>query len=252
MKEEKKFEIPVVELQEVTFSYNGPPVLEGVSFRVDRGDFMALIGPNGAAKSTLMKIMLGLLTPDRGAVRLFGEDVRNFRQWHRVGYVPQQGGQVNIAFPATVTETVASGLYGGYMKFLKGQERDKAVREAMATVGIEHLARRLIGELSGGQRQKVFLARSLVKKPEALFLDEPTAGIDPESQEEFYSLLENLNKHHGLTVVMITHDIGMAYGRATKIGCVGCRKVGVHENIKDITEDHIAEVMGYRIKRKRR
>ncbi|ADL06856.1 metal ABC transporter ATP-binding protein [Thermosediminibacter oceani] len=250
MKEENK-KTPVVELQNVTFSYNGPPVLEGVSLRVERGDFMALIGPNGAAKSTLMKIMVGLLTPNRGTVRLFGEDIRKFRQWYRIGYVPQQGGHVNLAFPATVEEAVASGLYGGFMKFFKGQEIDKAVREAMATVGIEHLARSLLGELSGGQRQKVFLARSLVKKPEALFLDEPTAGIDPESQEEFYSLLKNLNELHGITVVMITHDIGMAYDRATRIGCVGSRKVDVHENIKDITEDHIAEVMGYRIKKKR-
>ncbi|MCG0275827.1 MAG: metal ABC transporter ATP-binding protein [Thermosediminibacteraceae bacterium] len=242
--------IPVVELKEVTYSYGGPPVLKGVSLQVEKGDFFALIGPNGAAKTTLMKIMLGLIVPSEGEVRLFGQKVRNFREWYRVGYVPQESGHINTAFPATVKETVASGLYGIGRKPINRKFQDQAVKEAMARVGIEHLSGRLIGELSGGQRQKVFLARALVKKPEALFLDEPTVGIDSESQEEFYSLLRNLNKEQGLTVIIITHDIERACSMANKVGCVRDGKVDVHENLKGITEEHIAEVMGYRIKRK--
>ncbi|SHM20672.1 zinc transport system ATP-binding protein [Caldanaerovirga acetigignens] len=241
---------PVVELKGVSFSYGGPKVLEKVNMKVEKGDFFALIGPNGAAKTTLMKVMLGLVVPNEGEVKLFGKNVKSFREWHKIAYVPQNGGQINLSFPATVREVVASGLFGKAGS-MKGKSVVEAVRKAMATVGIEPLAARLIGELSGGERQKVFLARSLVGNPEVLFLDEPTTGIDAESQEEFYGLLEHFNKERGLTVVMITHDIGMACGMANKIGCVKSGKVDVHENTKDVTEDHIAEIMGYSMKNKR-
>lgn len=242
--------LPVVELQNVSFSYGGPRVLEKVNMKVEAGDFMALIGPNGSAKTTLMKIMLGLIAPDEGEVRLFGKNVRSFRQWHKIAYVPQNVGQINLSFPATVREIVVSGLFGRGMT-LKGKALEDEVRKALSTVGIESLATKLIGELSGGQRQKVLLARSLVGSPEALFLDEPTTAIDAESQEEFYGLLEQLNKEQGLTVVMITHDIGMACGMASKIGCVKNGRVDVHENTRDVTEAHIAEIMGYSIKKRR-
>ncbi|MCF6096185.1 metal ABC transporter ATP-binding protein [Thermovorax subterraneus] len=241
---------PVVELKDVSFSYGGPKVLEKVNIKVEKGDFFALIGPNGAAKTTLMKIMLGLVVPDEGEVKLFGKNVKSFRQWHKIAYVPQHGGQINLSFPATVREVVASGLFGKNRP-LKGKSLEEAVKKALATVGIEHLAARLIGELSGGQRQKVLLARCLVGNPEVVFLDEPTSGVDAESQQEFYDLLDRLNKERGLTVVMITHDIGTACGIANKIGCVKGGKVDIHENTKDITEDHIAEIMGYSIKKQR-
>lgn len=237
----------VVRLTDVTFGYNGTPVLEDVSLSVMEGEFLALIGPNGAAKSTLMKLMVGLLLPRTGEVRLFGRDVRRFGEWNRIGYVSQLAAQVNTGFPATVEEVVSSGFYSGFGKFFDTVRRRKAVEHALELVGISRLSRRLVGELSGGQRQKVFLAKALVKKPEALFLDEPTTGIDAASSQEFYTLLKELNRREGITVVIITHDIGAAFDKAEKIGCVRSGRVYIHNNTDEVTEEHIAEVLGYRI-----
>lgn len=237
----------VVGLSGVTFSYNGSPVLENVSLSVEAGDFVAVIGPNGAAKSTLMRIMVGLLRPKAGQVRLFGVDVRNFKDWHKIGYVSQQAGHINTGFPATVEEVVSSGYYGGFGRIFDGAGRREAVGKALELVGITELSGRLVGELSGGQRQKVFLAKALMKTPEALFLDEPTTGIDAASQREFYELLLNLNKNEGITVVIITHDIGAAFDKAKKICCVKDKTVVLHQNLDEVTEEHIAEVLGYRI-----
>ncbi|MDI3481665.1 MAG: zinc transport system ATP-binding protein [Tepidanaerobacteraceae bacterium] len=237
----------VVSLTGVTFGYNGTPVLKDVNLTVKAKDFIALIGPNGAAKSTLMKLMVGLLLPRTGEVRLFGSDVRRFGQWHRIGYVSQNAVRVNTGFPATVEEVVASGFYSGFGKLFDTAGRRKAVQQALEMTGIQNLSRRLVGELSGGQLQKVFLAKALVKKPEALFLDEPTTGIDAASSKEFYTLLKELNMREGITVVVITHDIGAAFDRAAKIGCVRNGKVYIHDNIDEVTQEHVAEVLGYRI-----
>ncbi|WP_422446546.1 metal ABC transporter ATP-binding protein [Thermoanaerobacterium sp. DL9XJH110] len=237
----------VVGLSGVTFSYDGGTVLENVSLSVKAGDFVAVIGPNGAAKSTLMRIMIGLLRPKAGRVRLFGSDVRNFKEWHRIGYVSQQAGQINTEFPATVEEVVSLGYYSGFGKVFDNAARKEAVKRALKLTGIAELSGRLVGELSGGQRQKVFLAKALVRSPEALFLDEPTTGIDAASQREFYELLVRLNKDLGITVVIITHDIGAAFDKATRICCVKNKKVFIHENTDEVTEEHIAEVLGYRL-----
>ncbi|QGP93904.1 Vitamin B12 import ATP-binding protein BtuD [Neomoorella glycerini] len=237
----------VVRLVDVTFSYNSSPVLERVNLAVEAGEFLALIGPNGAAKSTLLKIMVGLLRPKVGEVRLFGRDIRRFRDWHRIGYIAQNAGHINTSFPATVAEVVASGYYSGLKGLFDGRARKRMVAEALELAGIKELAGHLIGELSGGQRQKVFLARALVKRPAALFLDEPTTGIDAASREEFYRLLAHLNREKGLTVIIVTHDIGAAFARAQKIGCVRDRGVYIHEKLSEVDQDHIAEVLGYRI-----
>lgn len=244
MRKKNHFTGEVVKLTDVTFFYNDTPVLENVNLSVGAGEFLALIGPNGAAKSTLMKLMLGLLKPRTGEVKLFGRDIRRFSDWSKIGYVPQQV-SLNTAFPATVEEVVSSGFYSGFGKFFDRKKRQEAVEHAMKLAGISELSRRLVGELSGGQRQKVFLAKALVKKPEALFLDEPTTGIDAASQQDFYNLLMRLNRNEGITVVIITHDIGVAFDKAGKIGCVRDRSVYIHENTEEVTQEHIAEVMGY-------
>ncbi|WP_258359589.1 metal ABC transporter ATP-binding protein [Moorella sulfitireducens] len=237
----------VVRLVNVTFAYNEAPVLEDVNLAVKAGDFLALIGRNGAAKSTLLKIMVGLLRPKSGEVRLFGWDIRSFRDWDLIGYISQNAGDINASFPATVAEVVASGYYGGWRGLFARRARKEIVEEALELAGIKDLAGRLIGELSGGQRQKVFLARALVKKPAALFLDEPTTGIDAVAREDFYRLLAHLNRERGMAVVIVTHDIGAAFTRAKKIGCVRDRHVYIHENINEVDQDHIAEVLGYRL-----
>ncbi len=237
----------IVSLDGVSFAYNGGPVLKDVNMRVNAADYMAIIGPNGAAKSTLIKIMLGLLRPKTGNVRLFGQTVEKFRRWHMVGYVSQQAGMINTSFPATVQEVVYSGYYPGFWKMPDRKKMDAKVREAMLTVGITDLSNKLIGELSGGQRQKVFLAKTLVKNPKVLFLDEPTTGVDAGFRNEFYQLLFELNKGRNITVVIVTHDIGAVFDKAGKIACVSDRQVFVHENTAEVTEEHIADVLGYRI-----
>lgn len=239
---------PILELRGVSFSYNGNSVLDNVNIKVEKGDFLALIGPNGAAKTTLMKIMVGLLTPKHGKVLIFGEDIKDFKRWEKIGYIPQLTGDVNSGFPATVWEIVDSNYYEGFFKgFINKNERKASVMRALERVGINKLSNKMLRELSGGEKQKVFLARALVKKPEILFLDEPTSAMDAPSRQDFYNLLTDLNRNSGITVVVVTHDIGFASEKATKIGCVKDKKVFIHENVREVTEGHIAEVMGYKI-----
>jgi len=237
----------VVRLKNVSFAYNGSDVLENVNLAVTAGDFLALIGSNGSAKTTLMKIMVGLLKPRVGQVELLGQDIRRFREWHRIGYISQNAGHINTSFPATVAEVVASGYYHGWQGMFTARARQRAVQGTLELVGIPDLAGRLVGELSGGQRQKVFLARALVSRPTALFLDEPTTGIDPAAREEFYRLLEHLNREEDLTIVIITHDIQSALARVQKVGCLRDRGVYVHTNLSEVDQDHLAGVLGYRI-----
>ncbi|RUM89811.1 MAG: zinc ABC transporter ATP-binding protein [Thermodesulfatator sp.] len=215
--------IPVVEVEKVSFSYDGEPVLEGVSFRLFSGDFCALIGPNGSGKSTLLKILVGLLRPQEGQVRLFGKPLSEFRQWHRVGYVPQKvTALVDRVVPLTVAETVALGLAA--RQDLSRQERHLRVVRALERVGLAGKENRLLRELSGGQQQRVFLARALAGEPELLLLDEPTTGVDFASQERFYELLGKLNQE-GLTILIVTHDIGVVDRHVKQVACLNRRLV---------------------------
>ena len=233
----------VIGLTEVSFSYDGIFVLEDVSISVEKGDFLAILGPNGSAKSTLLKVMLGLLAPKTGEVRIFGQRVRKFYDWNKIGYISQQAANINTSFPATVAEVVSSGYYTGFGRIFDGAERKEAIKSALDAVGITALSHRLIGELSGGQRQKAFLARALVRKPEALFLDEPTTGIDAASQQEFYELISNFHKNH-MTIIMITHDMDAAVKRATKIAYMMDGKVNLYPNTGNFSKVLPSILMG--------
>lgn len=219
----------VINLKDVSFSYNGNVVLQDVSLTIKPGDFFTILGPNGSAKSTLLKVMLGLLSPKTGEVKIFGEKPSRFTDWNKIGYISQQAANINTSFPATVEEVVLSGYYTGFGRIFNGKKGKLAVKKALETVGITDLSRQLIGRLSGGQRQKVFLARALVRNPEALFLDEPTTGIDTSSQKEFYDMLLEFNKKN-LTIVMVTHNLDAAMQRATKVGYMSDKKVIVQTN----------------------
>ena len=243
MSYEKYNDKEVIGLTEISFSYNGTPILEDVNLSVKTGDFFAILGPNGSAKSTLLKVMLGLLTPKAGTVRIFGQHARQFKDWHKIGYTSQQAANINTAFPATVEEVVSSGYYTGFRRLFDTAERKTAVKNALDAVGISSLSHCMIGELSGGQRQKVFLARAIVQKPEVLFLDEPTTGIDAASQQEFYELLSAFNKK-GLTIIMITHDINAAVKRATKIGYMHDRNIILHLNNGDFSKEMMVVTIG--------
>lgn len=235
----------VVNMENVTFSYDKNPVLKDVNLKINPGDFIAIVGPNGAAKSTLIKLMVGLLKPNKGKIELFGENIRTFNKWHKIGYMPQQAQDVNISFPATVKEVVASGYYNGFGKIFDG-EKHHQVAKALEIVGISDLSKRLIRELSGGQRQKMFLAKTLVKSPDVVFLDEPTAGIDVGSQGEFYRLLQRLNER-GITIIMVTHDLKAVFHMVKKVICIHNQRAHFYDDMGKSEREHILKTLGYRV-----
>jgi zinc transport system ATP-binding protein len=211
----------VIEAEKLGFGYGGEPIFTNVGFTVYEGDYIAVIGSNGAGKSTLIRLILGELSPSEGGIRLFGEDVGRFRAWTRIGYVPQNAPRASQDFPASVKEIVEANLYSqaGLFRLPGRTLRQKAVR-ALEQVGMEGYEKRLIGELSGGQQQRVMLARVLVNDPEIMLLDEPTTGVDAQTVQSLYELLSRLNRETGLTIMMVTHDIGRAANYVSRILCL--------------------------------
>lgn len=193
--------VDLLTIDSICCSYGGMEVLRNISFRVHPGDYVGIVGPNGSGKSTLIKTILGLVDSSAGSVQLFGTQQGAFNDWSRVGYLPQRLRFFNPNFPGTVGEIVRLGLLAA-----KDGKNVAAVDRALETMGIADLKNRLIGDLSGGQQQRVLLARAMVNSPELLILDEPTTALDPETREYFYSLLENINRNQGTTVLLVTHD----------------------------------------------
>ncbi|NIK77441.1 zinc transport system ATP-binding protein [Paenibacillus castaneae] len=199
----------VISLENVSFSFQQQAVISDLSFAVKERDFIGLIGTNGAGKTTLLRMIVGLLKPTSGTIRLFGENVNEFKQWERIGYVPQKN-NFNPLFPATVHEVVMSGLYGRNKIFKKISKADyKKSDDALLAMGIFDLKDKRIGQLSGGQQQRVFLARALINNPSLLILDEPTKGIDTETQESFFHMIKHMHQHHNITFLMVSHDLDM-------------------------------------------
>ena len=193
-------------------------MLEDISFRVEHGDYVGVVGPNGSGKSTLIKALLGLVTIGAGGASLFGTPLADFRDWHKVGYLPQSLHLVNPVFPATVHETVGLGLLS-LKKFPKRLNRadTEKITLTLDELGILDLEQKLIGELSGGQLQRVLLARAIVNDPELLVLDEPTAALDPETRGRFYAMIADINRTRGVTVLLVTHDSGAIGEHASKM-----------------------------------
>lgn len=218
--------VNIIELKNVSFAYNGETVLENIDLTIHQGDYLGVIGPNGGGKTTLIKLMVGLLRARKGSIKIFGQRIESFKAWNKIGYVAQKINQGEQHFPVTVREVVAMGLVAklGFMKRLSESD-NKLIDETLRDVDMEKYQKRLIGDLSGGQQQRVFMARSLVAKPEVLILDEPTAGVDVKTQERFYRLLKNLNQKMGITLVLISHDIEVIASEATEIACVNKRLV---------------------------
>jgi len=199
----------IIDVKNLYCCHGNCNVLEEISFSVNAGDYLGIVGPNGSGKSTLVRALLGLFTPKSGLITVFGQPQKKFNQWQRIGYLPQNPGQMTVNFPATVTEVIALGLLAGksFPRRLKKADYDK-VSAMLELLEIDHLAKRLVGELSGGQQQRVLLARALVNNPELLILDEPTAALDPEIRDSFYNLVAKMNKEHKTTILLITHDTG--------------------------------------------
>ena len=212
----------ILEVEALSFSYDGKEeALQGVTLAVRRGDYVGLVGPNGAGKTTLLKIILRLLPLTSGSVRLFGADIREFSEWEKVGYVPQTAVHFDVNFPVSVYEVAMMGRYqsGRIFQRMKGADRD-AVKSALTSVDMWDYRDRLIGDLSGGQQQRVFIARALVSSPEILFLDEPTTGVDKQTQDDFYGLLKKLNRESGITLVLVSHDIDRIVREVSHVACV--------------------------------
>ncbi|TCS83102.1 metal ABC transporter ATP-binding protein [Tepidibacillus fermentans] len=212
---------PLIEIHNLSFQYGNNQVLNHVNLVVDEGEFFGLVGPNGSGKSTLLKIILGLLQPSNGEIKLFGQPIEQFRDWKKIGYVSQKANSFNRGFPATVEEIVETGLYGsiGLFRSLHKSDREK-VKEALKLVGLEELAKRNISKLSGGQQQRVFIARAIVSQPKLLILDEPTVGVDTKSVHQFYRLMGKLNRDLGMTLILVSHDIGMVTEKVSKLACL--------------------------------
>ena len=205
-----KFRIPIFDVKNLNFSVRGQDILSSVSFEIFNGEYIAIIGPNGGGKTTLIRMLLGLDNPTNGEIKLFGKKLSNFKEWSKIGYVPQRASLVDANFPATVLDIVNMGRVSKRKMFSKKSEEDiNAVSDAMKKMDIEDLKNKMVGTLSGGQRQRVMIARALASKPEILILDEPNTGVDMISQNRFYALLSSLNKEENITIVFITHDIGV-------------------------------------------
>jgi zinc transport system ATP-binding protein len=206
----------VVKLENIWAQYNGEPVLEDINLSIGQEDFLGVIGPNGGGKTTLLKIILGLISPSHGKVSVLGKSPQKSRT--SIGYVPQTT-TFDRNFPINIRDVVLMGRYSSTGLFKHYQKSDnEAAQKALETVNIANLKNRQIGKLSGGEQQRAFIARALVAQPKLLLLDEPTASVDPAMQTEFYELLNRLKKQ--MAIVLVSHDISAVSVYVDKIACL--------------------------------
>lgn len=218
-----------IQLEGVWVNYNGTTILEDICLTIKAGSYVGILGPNGSGKTTLLKVILGLIRPNRGEVRVFGEPPeRRRRRGDVVGYLPQRP-LGNPRFPVTVLDVVLMGRYGriGLLKRPGWPDRELA-RRRLEDLGIPHLANRLIGDLSGGEQQRVFIARALTVEPRLLVLDEPTVSLDVCVQDEIFELINTLKERLNLTVLMVSHDIGGVASHVDDVVCIN-RRIHVHQ-----------------------
>lgn len=201
----------IIKIDKLGYNYGEGWILHDLSVEIAKGDFVAVIGPNGAGKSTLLHLLAGSLSPTAGTIELYGVPQTQFKDWGKLGYVPQNPARQHKDFPISVKEVIELGLLSGSSMLQRishaGKER---VALMLKRFYLEELAHRKIGELSGGQQQRVFLARAMVRQPELLLLDEPATGVDPDAKIELYKMLKDINRELGVTIVMVSHDLELA------------------------------------------
>ena len=208
----------VLEVKDLSFSYPDKSILHRLSFDVDAGDFMCIVGTNGTGKSTLLKLILNQLSPLEGEIKLLGTNSEKYKDFASIAYVSQKATNINRDFPATVEEVVSLGLYSKKGLFKRNTKEDKKlIDSALERVGMLDYKHRQIGYLSGGQQQRVFIAKALISNPRIILLDEPTTGIDIRAVDSICCLLGDLNKNSGITIVMVTHDISSIIYHSNKI-----------------------------------
>lgn len=232
----------VISVEDVSFSYEGPPVLEHVSLAVERLEMLGIVGPNGGGKSTLLKIILGLLRPDDGRVTVLGRPPAEGRK--EIGYVPQST-SFPRDFPISVEDAVLLGRLGRTRFFGGYSRRDRTVTaEVMERTGIAELGGRRLGDLSGGQLQRVLVARALASRPQVLILDEPTAHMDLRVEENIFELLRELNA--GMTIVVVSHDVGFISHYVSRAACLN-RSLLCHETVS-INQETMDRLYGAPVK----
>jgi zinc transport system ATP-binding protein len=229
---------PAVLLENVSYSYNGAPAVQDANLKISENEFVSVVGPNAGGKTTLLKLVLGLLSPNRGTVRVFGRSPQEICS--RIGYVPQYA-NLDRLFPVTVMDVVLMGRLG--RKTLLGPYRKsdrRAAEEALRSVGLFEFRRNSLFSLSGGQQQRALIARALASRPDLLLLDEPTASLDLVFEKELYELLEKLNEN--MTILLVSHDLAFVTRLVEKVVCVN-RRVVIHPT-SELTGETIREVYG--------
>jgi zinc transport system ATP-binding protein len=235
----------LISVRHLSFQIGEERILEDVNFQISRGDFVGIIGPNGSGKTTLLKLMLGLLHPDAGEVMVFDQPTKTGKNSHEIGYIPQKVTQLETKFPMTVEEVVRLGRINQRGLFQRlGKNDEKIVTQVLSLVGLTQFRHKRIADLSGGQQQRAFIAKALAGQPKLLILDEPTVGIDMESQESFYALLSELNQKHGLTIVIVSHDLDVVTSQVSSVLCLN-KTVIYHGDPKDFLKvDYLEKLYG--------
>lgn len=200
----------IIEIKDLSFGYDKTNILENINLTVAENDFLILSGNNGSGKSTLLKIMIGENTNFKGQIKLFGNDIRKFSDWKKIGYVPQVDRDNITNFPISVKEMVMLSLYNDFNFLnLPKQKHKNMVKDVLAMFDLTELKDKNFNDLSGGQKQRVMIAKAMVHNPDLLIFDEPTVGVDKNSKENFYHLIDHMYQHHNISIIMVTHESDM-------------------------------------------
>jgi zinc transport system ATP-binding protein len=233
---------PALSVTDLVVTLGDHTVLDGITFEASAGDFVAVIGPNGAGKTTLIRVLLGLTASDGGVVRIFGRRPSR-ADAGVVGYVPQVK-TLDRSFPAPASDLVLTALHQRWPGRVSREERRQAV-EALDAVGAAHLADQSLGTLSGGELQRVYLARSFIRSPRLILLDEPATGVDISGAADLYELLETYQADHDATIVMVTHDWTAAYHHATHVLLMDGAPIGYGPPEEALSEDCLRRAFGH-------
>lgn len=234
------FKDNVIEVKHLTFK----TILNDISFEIRRGDYAAIIGPNGGGKSTLIKLLLGLIAKESGDIKLFGQ-TPSFKVLKNIGYVSQGISKLDENFPISVNEVITLGLIANKSLFGRVNQKDKiAIDGVLEKMNIAELKNARISELSGGQRQRVMIAKALVNQPKVLILDEPNTGVDKQSQINFYALLKDLNSKENITILFVTHDLGVIVDDINKVLCINQSLLACHDPRQMYHSEQLNELYG--------
>lgn len=233
---------PVIAASDLGVRFGDHAVLDAITFEAEPGDFVAVVGPNGGGKTTLLRVLLGLLAPDTGWAHVFGQRPATVEPG-LVGYVPQVKG-LDRSFPARALDLVLTGVDQRWPFRIRAEERERA-HEALARVGAEALAERALDGLSGGELQRVYLARSLARAPRLILLDEPATGIDVAGAADLYDVLERDQDARETTILMVTHDWNAAYHHASRVLLIDGRQIGFGPPSEVLTDECLREAFGH-------